>query len=65
MMVFAVGCRALTYPSLEGSPRWANSSAGWPVDGPLDDLGLMTFPLGSAPWVQTPTSGSEEDQESS
>jgi hypothetical protein len=47
-------CHATSYPFREASPRWVIFLVGWPIDRPLDELGLMTFPLGLTQWVQTP-----------
>jgi hypothetical protein len=46
------GSCAPMYPSLESSPRWASFPNGWSTDGPLDELDLISFPLGLASWVQ-------------
>jgi hypothetical protein len=43
-------CTRLQKVPLDGSV----SLKGWPADGPLVELDVMSFPLGSAPWVQTP-----------
>jgi hypothetical protein len=43
-----------TYPSPEGSCRWTSFLVGWPTDGPLGELNLMSFPMGLALWVQIP-----------
>jgi hypothetical protein len=47
------GHHVLAYSSLDDSPRWPSFPMGWHAEGPLDESGLMSFPLGLEQWVQT------------